>query len=245
VIPWSYTAQRNNVYAASGLQPEPESAHVLVFSLIRHGESVLEVGCSRGYFAEKIKLEKECRVVGVEIDENAAEIARQRVGMTVFVPTADLPALPDEYLGGFDTILCADVIEHVTDPWSFVNAYKKYLTPTGRMIVSIPNVAHWTCRLMILRGNWEYNRFGLMDYTHLRFFTLESARRLLIESHLVPKKIISSWGPMDVYQRGPFAPTKHKGAHNLLVGLVKWLAKTYPTLFALQFVIEAEQENSL
>lgn len=80
----------------------------------------------------------------------------------------------------FDYIVCADVLEHLIDPWIVLSDLVSFLKPGGRIMVSLPNVRHWSIWLpLILRGHWEYRESGIMDRTHLRFFTRFSAIELL------------------------------------------------------------------
>jgi 2-polyprenyl-3-methyl-5-hydroxy-6-metoxy-1,4-benzoquinol methylase len=93
----------------------------------------------------------------------------------------DLPIAP----GSIDVVLCLDVLEHLVDPWTTAARLAKLLKPRGVLIASIPNVRHFRVVLPLLfRGRWEYGEFGLMDRTHLRFFTEQSARQLLRQAGL-------------------------------------------------------------
>ena len=239
MFPWSQFSSINTAYADIGFVDDPEAAHGIVFTLIDSGEKVLEVGCSAGYFGQKLKEKKGCTVVGVDIDPVVVELARQRTGITVFLSRTPLPELPEEYCGFFDVVVCADVIEHTNDPWSFIRQLKKYGTKNCRFIFSIPNIAHWSCRFMLFKGEWNYQRFGILDYTHLRFFTLRTAFLLAEESQLdVCRAFYTSGQAMEVYQRGLFRLLKRIDLFNVTPGILARLALRFPSLFALQFVME-------
>ena len=82
---------------------------------------------------------------------------------------------------GYDVVLCLDVLEHLVDPAGALAALRG-LAPRGRALISLPNVAHWSLRKELLRGRWEYTESGLLDRTHLRFYTLDTARSLLSQA---------------------------------------------------------------
>ena len=144
-----------------------------------HAARVLEVGCGNGATLAWLRATGRCeRTVGIEIVERAATIARQRADRVV---TGDAPAALDTVLGEgpFDLVLCLDVLEHLADPWCFVAQIGTVLQTGATLVASVPNVRHWrvSARLFLL-GRWEYADAGVLDRTHLRFFTRHSVRRL-------------------------------------------------------------------
>jgi 2-polyprenyl-3-methyl-5-hydroxy-6-metoxy-1,4-benzoquinol methylase len=138
------------------------------------GARVLDVGAGEGAFAEDLQ-RRGCKVVALEVDPGRAEAARAR-GLEVAVKDMETADLSD--LGKFDVIVCADVLEHLTDPAAALARLKAALAPGGRILASIPNVAHYGVRLRLLAGRFEYTETGILDRTHLRFFTRASAKRL-------------------------------------------------------------------
>jgi SAM-dependent methyltransferase len=237
-VSWRSLSSKNESYQTGGFVNAPGSVHPLLVSMIRPREVVLEVGCSTGYISEKLKSEKQCTIVGIEVDENAAEIARRRVGIPVFVSSGELPDLPTGYVGHFDVILCADVVEHTCNPLEFIEHLKRYASPTGRFVFSIPNIAHWTSRINLLRGKWQYTACGLLDYTHLRFFTLDSACRLLEEAGLRVRSVSYNSGMIEMYEFLSKKSLRH--CRDRLFRMIRYLSKQHPRLFALQFIIEAD-----
>jgi 2-polyprenyl-3-methyl-5-hydroxy-6-metoxy-1,4-benzoquinol methylase len=139
-------------------------------------ERVLEIGCAAGGFSDYLK--HSCEVWGVEPNRPAASTAAMklhRVLVGTYNSVAD--ALPDRY---FDLIICNDVIEHMDDHDAFLEAIKNKMLPGGCIVGSIPNVRHITALFKILIAkDWKYSESGILDRTHLRFFTEKSLRRTL------------------------------------------------------------------
>lgn len=151
--------------------------HSYALQMTGTGHNVLEVGCSVGHVTEHLAAAGNT-VVGVEIDPQAAAEA-SKWASHVHVLDLDTERLTAVESGKFDVIMLGDVIEHLRDPERTLGELIELLDDDGRLIVSVPNVGHIDVRLMLLEGTWEYQRDGLLDDTHLRWFTGESLRRLL------------------------------------------------------------------
>ncbi|HEX3333205.1 MAG TPA: class I SAM-dependent methyltransferase [Acidimicrobiales bacterium] len=167
------------------IDPDAENnSHSFALSMIGYNKSVLEVGCSTGYFT-KYLFERGCEVVGIELDPVAAELA-ERWATHVVVGDLDTEGVwlevKDE---AFDVVLLGDVLEHLRDPLTSLRHAARKLKPSGCLIASIPNVAHGDVRIALMQGKFEYRDRGLLDRTHIHFFTLESARELLRQAGLV------------------------------------------------------------
>lgn len=140
--------------------------------------TVLEVGCGTGGFYDHLR--QPCEVWGVEPNPDAAKAAAQKMHR-VLVGRYDLleDQLPDQY---FDIVVCNDVIEHMDDHDAFLEAIKKKIRPGGWIIGSIPNIRHVTALYKLLVAkDWRYTESGILDRTHLRFFTQKSLRHTLQE----------------------------------------------------------------
>ena len=149
----------------------PGSTHNLVLDLVERGSRVLEFGCSTGYMSKALRDRLGATIVGVELNAEAAELAQAHLER-VLVGDAEELDLEAE-LGGerFDAILFADVLEHLRDPGALLRRVRPLLAEGGTVVASIPNIAHASVRLALLGGSWRYREQGLLDETHLRFFT--------------------------------------------------------------------------
>jgi len=140
---------------------------------------VLDVACGMGTISLAIQ-NKGYTVWGIDENREAASIAAGRIARVI---NADLTNLSEigRHLGErkFDFIIFSHIIEHLYDPLATINCYLPFLKDTGRLIVSVPNVAVWSNRIKLLFGNFTYTDTGIMDRTHIRFFTLRSATALL------------------------------------------------------------------
>ena len=145
---------------------------------------VLDVGCGVGLNGAWAK-RRGAHVTGIELDGEAAAQARSRLDAVLQIDLESEAALA-EALGDatFDLMLFGDVLEHLPRPLEVLGSLSRYLADGGHVIVSLPNVAAWPVRLGLLGGRFRYRPSGILDETHLRFFTLESATRLLEEAGL-------------------------------------------------------------
>jgi 2-polyprenyl-3-methyl-5-hydroxy-6-metoxy-1,4-benzoquinol methylase len=142
--------------------------------------SVLDIGCGAGRLGEALKARQEVRVVGLELNESAATAARQRLD-EVFV--GDVEQLDIDFPpASFDAIVCGDILEHLREPDRLLRRARSWLTPDGRVVASIPNVRHHSVVRSLLEGNWTYESAGLLDRTHLRFFTRREIEKLLFRA---------------------------------------------------------------
>jgi 2-polyprenyl-3-methyl-5-hydroxy-6-metoxy-1,4-benzoquinol methylase len=140
---------------------------------------VLEIGCNVGNFRQFVN--KSCEYWGIEPFEEAANIAKTKIDK-VLVDFYDKVAdkIPDNY---FDLIIANDVIEHMEQPWNFLQSIKKKMTENASIVLSIPNVRYFYNLVELLfHKDWKYIDCGILDITHLRFFTEKSIIRLLNEN---------------------------------------------------------------
>lgn len=130
---------------------------------------VLDVGCASGLTGTLLRQRHPTRLVGVELNPDAAEIAGHTYDEVLVGPAEDLLASIDEH---FDTILCYDVLEHIVDPWKVLTELARISIPGTRLHVSVPNARHLSLMIdVMLRGTFNYQPHGHRDNTHLRWFT--------------------------------------------------------------------------
>lgn len=161
------------------------NSHTLMVELVGGTKRVLDVGCSTGFLARTL-VERGCTVSGLECDPESAEEARPYLTRLVVgdVEQTDLAeAFGDER---FDVIVFGDVLEHLVDPLAVLRSAGRLLADRGSVVASIPNVAHGSVRLALLAGRFDYQPLGLLDSTHLRFFTRSSIEALFRDAGLVP-----------------------------------------------------------
>jgi SAM-dependent methyltransferase len=156
---------------------------------------ILEIGCARGRLGHELKRADQRRyVVGVEYDPKAAEVAAGRLDeVHVADVQAGLPALPAR---SFDCVLFGDVLEHLLDPEAVLRAARELLAEHGVLAVCVPNAAHYSIVKALLRSDLMYQPSGLLDATHIRFFTHATFIKMLLDAGFLPelRHIIGSGG---------------------------------------------------
>jgi 2-polyprenyl-3-methyl-5-hydroxy-6-metoxy-1,4-benzoquinol methylase len=175
----THIAPRNASAGIYGGTFDPNATNnprTLIAKWVAEGAHVLEVGPGDGVVGGWLKSHKRCRVIGVEyVPDAAAVAARVLDGMIVGSIEDEAIAAEAERHGPFNAVIFADVLEHLVDPWAVLRRVRRMLTPGGSLMLSMPNVAHWSARLNLLRGRWDYTDGYLMDKTHLRWFTRRTA----------------------------------------------------------------------
>jgi 2-polyprenyl-3-methyl-5-hydroxy-6-metoxy-1,4-benzoquinol methylase len=140
---------------------------------------LLDVGCGAGGFGFSVTQSRPMEVWGVEPVATAAAIAATRMDRVVediFAPQVDLPR------GYFDCVVLNDVLEHLTDPAAALRLARELLAPGGCVLTSIPNIRHYpTVWALVVRGEWTYRDYGILDRTHYRFFTRKNITTLFEE----------------------------------------------------------------
>jgi 2-polyprenyl-3-methyl-5-hydroxy-6-metoxy-1,4-benzoquinol methylase len=162
---------------------DSDSTHARVVRLVGTDRRVLELGSAAGHMSRVLR-ERGCSVVGIEVDPEMAALAAPHCERVIVgdLDELDLEAeLGDDH---FDVIVAADVLEHLKDPLAVLRRMRGFLAPKGHFVISLPNVAHGSVRLALLEGRFAYQRAGLLDETHLRFFTRESIEDLLDQAEL-------------------------------------------------------------
>ena len=151
-----------------------------LYEYINTGDRVLDVGCSTGYFGEALMQLKQCEVWGVDIDKGDIEEAKKRLTKALLIDINNTSNYKE--LGRYDVIIFADVLEHLIDPRATLENVKELLVPGGRVIFSIPHMAHSSVRLDLLKGRFPYKNRGILDNTHLHFYDLQEAESIFADA---------------------------------------------------------------
>ncbi|MDT8406306.1 MAG: glycosyltransferase [Methylococcales bacterium] len=213
---------------------EENSSHKKLLSRITPDSRVLELGCATGYLAEYLSQQKNCSVVGVDYDVEALTLAK-RFCLQTHAADLDLPdwAVPLEGQT-FDWIVCADVLEHLKNPARLLKSLQPLCHPATRLLISIPNVAHASIRLELLQGRFDYEKLGLLDETHLHFYTRESLLNLLLQGGFVAYDI-----DYTVHDLADEAIVDHLAALGLEPSAQTLQAFHQPAATAYQLLVEA------
>ncbi len=203
--------------------PRPHGSQEKLVALLGRPRRVLDVGCSTGYLARRIQ-SRGATVVGLEIDERAAEQAR-RFCEAVHVGDVETMELPFEP-ASFDGVVCGDIIEHLRDPQRFLSRLRPLLTPDGRLVLSTPNIANWSVRIGLLFGRFRYTEWGILDRAHTHLFTRKTLEECL-EAAGYRMTVFDFTVPVPVFS----IPRVEAVAH--------WIGGIRPSVFAYQFVIAA------
>ena len=157
------------------------NVHAMTLRLVGHNKRILEFGCAAGHMTRAFTSQGN-RVVAIDIDPQAAAIAARTAERVIVgdLESMDLgTAIGDET---FDVVTFGDVLEHLRNPQAVLAQARRFLRPDGFAVISLPNVAHADIRLALIEGRWDYQSFGLMDSSHIRFFTRDTSRKMLREA---------------------------------------------------------------
>lgn len=161
-----------------------EDAPAKILRAVGKKKRVLEVGCASGVQSRILKEKLECSVIGIEIDEEAAQQAGKYCDAVIVGDIESLDFKEHLFDRKFDVITIADVLEHLRKPGSALKRLSPFLSEDGVIIASIPNIVFGGLILEMARGRFDYRPYGLLDDTHLRFFTLKSIHRLFEQADL-------------------------------------------------------------
>ena len=216
------------------LKRSKRSSHYYAQRFVGRDQEVLDIGCGVGFFAAWLKADGN-RVTGVDALPHTArnDALDEYFAVDLIASGGELPAA----LGArrFDCVLMLDVLEHLTAPDRLLRESCRTLREHGRLIVSLPNVANITVRLALLFGRFPYSERGILDRTHLRFFTRKTARRFLEENGCEILDVKTTVMPLElVLGLEPENPLMR--AINAILGL---LTAMFPKLLGYQFVFLA------
>jgi SAM-dependent methyltransferase len=214
------------------LKLSPYASHGQLLSWVRERPpgTVLDVGCADGRFGALLRGAGH-RVVGVDW------VKHREVGdrLDAFVEADLNSGLPAEVGSGFDTIVAADVLEHTIDPARLMEELRERLGPDGVLLVSVPNFAHWYPRIRTMLGQFDYDRRGILDAGHVRFFTRRSFERLVARAGFAVARQAVAGSPIEALERGGHHPSR---AGRFASTIDRRAAATWPTMFGYQFLYE-------
>lgn len=224
----------------------------------RAGASILDVGCGFATTSERLRRLGN-RVTGIESSPTAVAKAGERLDEVIAADLRQRDEVAERLAGrSFDVVMFADVLEHLDWPGPILKSYLPFVKPGGSVIVSLPNVGNWSSRFALLGGSFEYTDTGVLDRTHLRFFTKKSARRLIEDAGLVIARHAYTPGvvrPLVPLAKKLMAPSAAPGGEHDPAALLEsapyrtyvkvvypvesFVANLWPGLLAFQMIYEA------
>lgn len=144
---------------------------------------ILDIGCGTGALGAYFEENQKCKVYGVEISERAYLEAKKNI-FSVIKGNVEVMDLPYES-NFFDVVIMGDVLEHLINPTGSLKKLIDVLKPGGKIYITVPNIRHWkTLSGLVFRDSWDYQSWGILDYTHLRFYTKTSILKMLKSNNL-------------------------------------------------------------
>lgn len=210
---------------------DPNGTHMLIAGQVAQGSKVLDIGCASGYIGEFLIKNKGCEVWGIEPDIESSDLSKNK-GYAKVINKSVESGLVDEVLRNekFDFIIVADVLEHLVNPEEILKKIGDFLKTNGKLLVSLPNVGHYSVRFSHLFGNWDMLDAGIMDKTHLHFYTLKTMQEMFRKNN---------WKIISVRPRGDL---ERWGKKINLEKVGKMMLFGWPTFFAVQFVFVLSKE---
>lgn len=229
------TAETPDALRYENISDEPREVTSLMRAIMPGGVRVLDIGCGTGSVTALANRGKGNTVVGIEPDPERCAMARAR-GIDAHNQLLDRDFFTRH--GLFDVISFADVLEHLPAPADVMDLALEGLRPGGLVIVSVPNVAHWSVRLKLLFGRFDYEDVGICDSTHLRWFTASTIRSFLEGCGLeILSQDATAGATLPIYYRSPlrFVPGRVKRP------VVRALSRMLPRLFGCQHILSARK----
>ena len=180
----------------------------LLYGFVAPGSLVLDVGCACGDLAAALHREKNCVVCGLEKNPESVALCR-RLNVFRQIDQFDLNNLTtagfSDYIGTFDTVICGDVLEHLIAPDRTLQVLRGFLKKKGQLLVSLPNVAHASIKANLLLNDFTYTDIGILDRTHLHFFTARSIASFLAKCGFAIETAAAVTLPPDGWQPHPLS----------------------------------------
>lgn len=197
-----------------------------VYGMVPINSEVLDVGCWEGNLGYELIKNKDCIVDGIDFEKTALSAASTNGYRKVYLQDLNTAELSKDIDDRYDVIVFADVLEHLIHPEIILSYYLKFLKDTGKVVVSLPNIGFILYRFKLLFGRFDYKEVGVMDKTHLKFYTPKTMLKLFDDCNL---EVVSKALHNEV-------ATKYK--------LLEILKHVDPALFTLQFVFLLQPKHS-
>lgn len=205
---------------------------------------VLEIGCAGGATGKNLKERLPVQsYVGIDISPEAADMAKNHLDRVIVadIEKTDLASEHGLKPGEFDLLLALDVLEHLYDPWDILAELSYYVKPGGYVAASLPNIQNITIVQDLIKGNWQYQDAGILDATHLRFFTLEASKKMFSGAGLTIKSIEHVINPSLDMEKVTEAGNKYRQGNLEIANLSK---KELLNLFTYQYILIAQKVSS-
>lgn len=215
------------------------SSHQFAIEMTGAGNLTLDIGCGEGYLAEKLAARGN-RVTGVDCLQAPSKLTALEAYLRADLRRDESGWLAELNGKQFDRVLLLDVLEHLPDPERLLQRAREVLRPSGQIIVSLPNIANISVRFLLLLGRFDYTERGILDRTHLRFFTRGTARRLLEQAGLEILEERMTLIPVELA-----VGLSHKNpVARLLNRILAGFTALMPGLFGYQIMFRARRKSS-
>lgn len=210
------------------------SSHAIILELVDGlpPGRVLDVGCSAGRLGQQLR-ERGHQVTGVDLYSDPSIAER----LDEFVQADLEDGLPERVGGGYDLIVAADVLEHLRNSDRLLQQIGARLGPGGRVLVSVPNFGHWYPRVRTVTGLFDYDQRGILDRTHVRFFTRRSLLAMMRKNGFEVQELRASGLPLGAAASGRGPGALRRLGRRLVAAVDRVAVRAWPTLFAYQFVL--------
>ncbi len=216
-------------------KPSPWSSHSLIASYLNAlpaRSKVLDIGAASGTLARMCQ-NRTLRLFGIEPNPDWAQIASPLYEKIWICSISDID---QELLRGFDAVILGDILEHLPDPETVLQKLVECQPANALFIISVPNIANLWVRLNLLLGHFDYTDRGILDRTHLHFFTRKSLMHMIQNSGLEILSVQVTPIPLELVSRF-FLTIPGRFVHAVLARFTHWL----PTLLGYQFVVQARK----
>ena len=202
-----------------------------------HGKRILDVGCAAGELGAALKQAGACEVVGIEASIEAASQARSKLDRVIVGDAQSLDLPLDS--ASFDYVILADILEHLVDPWAALASFSRYLQPEGRVVASIPNARFYAVIARLIFNRWGYRDSGILDRTHLRFFTWPTIKEMFESAGLRVERVRPVYRLFEDQSRvGRVGALTSRGFCRLVAPVILWRH-----FFTFQYLIVARKSD--